>query len=177
MAQAEMALEGMGLASPLPTAAPSPLELARRILPRQIMSETCVWVDADSSMFDSSCRRCVTKNHLAVSPMACRLGYVCGHNTGPAYNAAFCCDALSFPANCPFATTCLDSTDVAASCTGLCLENTAVAKWYTSIQIHRIMLLIAILVYRPALNSALRRSTTIQPYQRLSPNGTAPHTR
>ncbi|MCJ1279671.1 hypothetical protein MMC21_007495 [Puttea exsequens] len=111
MAQAELMVSGMALASPSPTAPPHPRDLARVLFQRQATSQTCGWIDADFS-----------------SPVVCNLGFVCAQNTLPAYNAAFCCNAASYPSICPFATTCLDSSAVAPSCTGLCLANTAVKK-------------------------------------------------
>ncbi|KAK0511366.1 hypothetical protein JMJ35_005939 [Cladonia borealis] len=109
MAHTEIALAKIPLASPQPTAPPHPRDLARRLFQRQLTAETCGW-----------------DNENPASPEQCSLGYVCAHNT--AQNAMFCCESASFPTYCPHATTCLDSTAVAALCDVACLDNTAVNK-------------------------------------------------
>lgn len=100
------------LASPVPTRAPNPRDVSRKLLEaRQNALYTCGWVDGQFS-----------------KPITCPAGEICGQNT--LLRAVYCCPSASFSLNScgVLPTTCLNSTDVARSCTGACLTDYGTVK-------------------------------------------------
>ncbi len=128
--QAKMQLKEIPLASPLPTTAPHPRDVSRKLLlARQGAAQACGWIDSDFSM--STCwpkdRALFADNFINLaSSLTCPLDYHCAKNTPLA--AAFCCHSSTFP-DCVVPTACVDSTYVAASCGSICVPNQSIVSW------------------------------------------------